>query len=328
VSRAICGLSVFALAGCYLFHTPPEESTNAIADPKRSDGSCVVHSFTSHPKFDPIDMVWVVDSSRSMADEQDRIRQTINEFVSDIEQRNFDVHLVMITEQNLVPAPLGEDASRYLFVGRAVGSKEPLEALLDQLPRYQAFLRPEAALHFVVVTDDDSSLAADEFLNTMMAQLGRSFVLHAVASPDVDGSPCLDERASDACASLEGRLRATCGAAAIGEQYYTLADELGGEEISICVDDWGKVFGPLLEAVGRTEIPCTVPLGNVSAADVSVSLQLPGEMLPQLHDVGSARACSDSSGYYFLDGQVTLCPAACEATALEDIELRVSVDCD
>ena len=202
--------SLFAVAamlsssGCYLFHVGPDgaaspskshapdasDAPDALDPPDAATDSCEVHTYQVGEKFEPIDMVWVVDSSRSMADEQARIRATINQFVSDIAARSFDVRLVMITAQNIVPAPLGSDANRYLFVQDAVGSHAPLQALLDTLPRYQGFLRPAAALHFVVVTDDDSTLSADDFLREMRARLARSFIVHAVASPNVDGALC------------------------------------------------------------------------------------------------------------------------------------------
>jgi hypothetical protein len=264
-----------------------------------------------------------------MADEQARIRATINQFVSDIAARSFDVRLVMITAQNIVPAPLGNDASRYLFVQDAVGSHAPLQALLDTLPRYQDFLRPAAALHFVVVTDDDSSLSADAFLRDMRGRLDRPFIVHAVASPNVDGAPCRNTSAT--CADAAGRGSALCGAAAIGTQYYALAEELGGEEISICVDDWSQVFGPLLEAVGPTAIPCIIDLPAGAPLDAQVTLRQPGGPLLQLDQVVSEDACGRRRAFYFaphaVQPQLTLCAAACGSTTGMGVELRVATGC-
>ena len=333
VLRAVCGLAWFSAAGCYLFHTGPEDRAAAASDPPAPDAGteCAVHSFTSAQKFDPVDMVWVVDSSRSMRDEQDKIRQTIGQFVTDVQQRRFDVRLVMVTNQNIVPAPLGDDTSRFRFVGRAVNSHEPLQALLDTLPAYRDFLRPEADLHFVVVSDDDSRLSADDFLSQMRMELDRPFVVHAVASPDVNGAPCRNPGAGMDCQNASGVTLSLCGAAAIGTQYYSLAERLGGEEISICVDDWSQVFGPLLEAVGRTEIPCLIALGDASEGEIRVNLQQSGASSAALEEVSGADACADLNAYYFyqhaLETQLALCPIACGATTLDNAELRVSVGC-
>jgi hypothetical protein len=357
----ICATILAALAagGCYRYHTASESEhggsggngahagagahggtggtggksgTGGVHAPDASmTEPCSVHAFKAGQKFDPVDMVWVVDSSRSMADEQARIRQTINDFVDAVEARHFDVRLVMVTSSNIVPAPLGTDATRYRFVQRNVGSHEPLAALLAELPRYRDFLRPSAALHFVVVTDDDSSLSADQFLEQMNAQLGRPFVVHAVASPDVDGAPCRNQNAAAACTGASARQQASCGAAAIGREYYALAERLGGQEISICVDDWRMVFGPLLEAVGRTEVPCIVDLTEPVLPDTQVTLLRPNTASVRLNEVAGAALCGQESAYYVvqqaLDTRLVLCPVACGSTTVEDVELRITIGC-
>jgi hypothetical protein len=327
--RSLGLLLVVALlgsSGCYLFHEAPGSSEL----PSTREG-CRVQSYRAARVFDPVDMVWVVDSSRSMLDEQARIRQTINTFVSDVEGRHFDVRLVMITATNIVPPPLGSDGSRYLFVQRAVSSREPLQALLDTLPQYRSFLRPSAALHFVVVTDDDSAITAQAFETAMLAGIGHPFVVHAIASPDVDGMPCQKPSDADGCTTALGRSRGRCGAAAIGKQYYALAEQSGGEEISICVDDFAQVFGPLLEAVGRTEIPCIIDLSAADSSDTQVTLSRPGATAATLTEVESAARCGDSQGFYYTPNtllpRIELCPAACGGTTNVDAELRVSVDC-
>jgi hypothetical protein len=324
-------------SGCYLFHTEPGDD----AQPDKRDAgitraadggtvsACSVHSYQVAEKFEPIDMVWVVDSSRSMTDEQARIKATINQFVDDVEARSFDVRLVMITATNIVPPPLGTDASRYLFLGRSVGDHEPLQALLDELPNYRSFLRPTAALHFVVVTDDESGLSADDFLTQMRASLGRAFVVHAVASPNVDGSPCRSD--SPQCANVATTSRALCGAAAIGTQYYALAEQTAGLEISICEDDWSKIFGPLLDAVGSTAIPCTIQLSQAPSSDTQVTLRDAMGAELQLPRVRNSAACAQQRGYYIVtqgaQSQVALCPVACNSTTLTGVELRVAQDC-
>jgi hypothetical protein len=268
-----------------------------------------------------------------MADEQSRIQQTMNDFVSDAEARHYDVRLVMVTNRNIVPPPLGSDSSRYRFVQRDVASHAPLSALLDEWSRYADFLRPHAALHFVIVSDDDSDLSAADFKRELDRRLSRPYTVHAVASPDVGGEPCRPARQSQACENAGMRARAVCGAAAIGRQYYALAEQTGGEEISICVDDWREVFGPLLEAVTPTAIPCTIDLGPMlELPTTSVELRR-GEARQGLTQVAGPLGCEGQrGGYYFVDRaegpQLTLCPQACAATMADDAELIVSTYCD
>jgi hypothetical protein len=336
-----CALSVIALSGCYLFHRAPGDAPSEPVDSRdllseRADAatplSCIERTLRPGTRAEPIDIVWVVDSSRSMGDEQARIRQTINEFVTDAEARSFDVRLVMITATNIVPPPLGSDSVRYRFVQRSVPSEAPLEALLDEAPAYMDFLRPEASLHFVIVTDDESRVSADAFRRGMDRALQRPYVVHAVASPDVAGAPCRSETPSPDCQERGERAPQLCGAAAIGREYYTLADQLGGEKISICVDDWRDVFGPLLEAVTPTDIPCTIELGPVSpSAPARVELRR-GAIVRALPQVADEAACGRVGEFYYIeqpDGlQLVLCPVACDVTTQVEVELSIQVDCD
>jgi hypothetical protein len=221
-------------------------------------------------------------------------------------------------------------------VKRSVGSHEPLIALIEELPRYRDFLRAGAALHFVAVTDDDSSLAADDFNTEMSTRLGRRFVLHAVASPDVGGQPCIDENSS--CDGTDPQLgHRMCGAAAIGRAYYSLAERTGGEEISICVADWSLVFGPLLAAVGRSEIPCVVDLPERAKDETRVSLRPGNANTLEVRRVEAEAECGRQPAYYFDPRasfppgseatRLVLCPVACTLTRTPDVELQVVPGC-
>ena len=344
---------VLLLSGCYLFHRLGAEAAQIGEEPDASvrgedastavDGSmdaalprdprCTTRRLRKGERFEPVDMVWVVDSSRSMADEQSRIQETMNKFVSDAEARHFDVRLVMVTNRNIVPPPLGTDSSRYRFVQREVGSEEPLQALIDEFSRFADFLRFEAALHFVIVSDDDSDLPAADFKRQVDERVLRPYTVHAVVSPDVGGEPCRSAQQTQQCESGNARTRAVCGAADIGRQYNALAEQTGGEEISICVDDWREVFGPLLEAVTPTAIPCSIELGSGPELPSTRVEIKHGESSQTLQQVAGPLGCEGQrGGYYFVDRELgpelTLCPEACSATTGDDAELLVSTYCD
>jgi hypothetical protein len=328
--------------GCWLWHRTSDEAADSASEhdagaslqesrlPGSPVGNCVERVLSAGEKYAPVDMVWVVDSSQSMRDEQSRIRSTINQFVMDATSRSYDVRLVMITNDDIVPDPLGSDGSRYLFVQRPVRSREPLDALITSLPDYSPFLRPDAALHFVAVTDDESALPADDFRSRMDELLDRPYTFHAVASPNVDGEPCKSETPSEEC--IQSERPQLCGAAAIGAQYMQLASELGGEQISICIDDWREVFGPLLEAVTPVEIPCSIELqpGSATAGPAQVDLIRAASVEP-LQTVPNAESCGRLHAFYIEAGEgtatLTLCPAACGATSVAGVELHVRTDC-
>lgn len=345
-------MSSLLLSGCYLFHRAPSDDAlpaidRSVADASVPDASardatataidagavCMIRRLRKGEMFSPVDMVWVVDSSRSMADERTRIEAIMNQFVSDAEARHFDVRLVMVTSTNIVPPPLGTDDQRYRFVQREVGSHEPLEALLDEFPRYRDFLRPEATLNFVIVTDDDSAISASEFERQMGRLVRRPYVVHAVASPDVAGQPCLSENAGPDCVNAGRRRGALCGASAIGHEYYELAEALGGEEISVCVQDWGAVFGPLLEAVTPTDIPCAIDLDSDIVLDATqVAIRTGDSSQPVTRVAGPTECDAHAHAFYSVEGetglQLTLCPRSCDATQIDGIELDIATNCD
>jgi hypothetical protein len=165
----------------------------------------------------------------------------------------------------------------------------------------------------------------------MSAELQRPFVLHAVASPDVNGAPCRSTSLSPICAAAGGGMR-LCGAAAIGSVYYSLAERTGGEEISICVDDWSMVFGPLAAAVSRTQIPCVIDLPASADPIANVSIRRPGGNALALQRVAGPDSCGMANGFFTRPNaqgmRVTLCPIACAATTASDVELRIAHDCD
>jgi hypothetical protein len=157
--------------------------------------------------------------------------------------------------------------------------------------------------------------------------------VHAVASPDVNGQPCRTENSTPQCENAGARAGAVCGASAIGHEYWELASELGGEEISVCTKDWSKVFGPLLDAVTPTEIPCTIEFGReLDLGATRVSLKV-GETAAPLTLVAGPMACGvDASAFYYSDRpegvQLTLCPAACGATRGAGVELEIATNCE
>lgn len=341
------------LGGCWRSHTgePPREATGGqpadgrdasggmladpLPDPPLPD-PCIEFLHTPRPVAAAVDVVWVVDSSRSMMDERARITDTINRFVEDIQSQVSDVHVVMITDVNIVPAPLGTDPDRYRFVPRYVDSQEPLQALLEHLPEYRDFLRPNAQSHLIVVSDDDSALSAAEFLPEMDRELG-PFTFHAVASPDIDGQACRDAVPNEQCLSFGDMYPALCGGAAPGIQYYELAAVTGGERISICDDDWAMVFGLLSNAVLEpAPVPCTLPLAVRSDGEAPSSVEvrlLPEEVpLDRPVEFASADACAEGvAGFYQIDGplpQVGLCPVSCEHVREASAEVLIRLDCD
>ena len=283
---------------------------------------CVAEAFTAEQAFVPVDIIWIVDSSGSMENEAMRVQENLNAFSSAMDAVDLDYRVVMITTSSFVsvPPPLGT-GPRYRLLDRGVDSHESLQALLDEFPRYGDFLRAAATTHFVVVTDDESELDADEFHTRMEGLLGHPFTFHSIASEDDGG---------DACP----------GAADVGRQYDQLSDMTGGLFLSVCTEDWAMVFDSLREAItASSPLPCRYdlpapPAGMIfDAMRVNVLYTPAGGADETLPNVRSGDACgATSSGWYYDDPatptEIILCPTTCDRLNLApDSNLGITLGC-
>lgn len=269
-------------------------------DGPAQDDSCPSVGRTAEPGLSAVDIVWAVDLSGSMADEAQRVQNNIQSFVDGIAAAGVDTRVVFLSETDLVPgnSQLAQGGN-YLWVMDDVDSSNALDRLVARFPDYASFLRPNAHVHFIIVTDDESRFMglgtpeerADAFQSAMGGMLTADFSVHAIASPGEPlDPPCAPESVPmeivDCCRSciltlcfvvpqgcethvdangapLVGPL--TCpflgGAARPGTTYYTLADRTGGIGASICAEDWTGVFGSLSDAVIESApLPCGYPI--------------------------------------------------------------------
>lgn len=288
-----------------------------VGEPAAGSGSpedCGVFTQSAEVELGPVDIVWIIDGSASMLDETLAVQQNISNFASSIAMAGIDHRVIMLAPGDVAASTvLGSDPEHYLYVLAAVDSHNALQLLLDQYPQYEPFLRPEAALHFVVVSDDESFLTADQFRTMMEQRAGKSFTFHAIASEDVNGLPCVG-----ACG-----LPVVCGGAAPGRQYYALAEATGGQRISICVADWSMVFGPLQAAViASAPLPCDYavpepPAGSsVDPNKVNLEYSMPGVERTTFPRAGGMADCADQPAWFYDDPsapkRINMCPAACQ----------------
>ena len=174
-------------------------------------------------------------------------------------------------------------------------------------------MRPNASLHFVVVTDDESWVAAADFQTQMEALAGKKFYFHSIASPDSPG-PCIG-----ACG-----LPIVCGAFAPGIQYYALSDATAGQKISVCTADWTQVFAPLQQAVIESApLPCDYPIPPPPAGQTLDPDLVNLEYAPQgggaaelFKRAATEGECATNLAWFYdvpiAPTALRLCPAACE----------------
>lgn len=298
-------------------------------DPADHDTDCGKVTQTAEGKLAPADIVWIIDGSPSMLDETLAVQANITKFADTISMAGVDHHVVMLAPTDAAAGtPLAMDPTRYRWILSPVDSNNPLTLLLAQYPDYSTFLRPEAALHFIVVSDDESHMAADEFRSQMARLVNKTFFVHAIASEDVNGLGCIG-----ACG-----LPLVCGAFSPGRQYYALADATGGQKISICTADWSQVFEPLQKAVIESApLPCdydipTPPAGSsLDPSRVNIEVVTPSAAPRTLPRAKSEEDCGSELAWYYDDpaapSRITMCPSACEAISGGG-SVQISLGCE
>ncbi len=294
---------------------------------------CNAISQTADAELGPVDIVWVIDASGSMDDEKLAVQMNIANFANVIEAAGIDHHVVIITDMDLAAGtPLGSNAQHYRFIQHDVGSHDLYDVLINRFhdgllgPGYGSFLRSNAPTHIVAVTDDESApMTAAQFKLSMESLLGHGFIQHAVASESVNGEPC----SGGLCFGIPGIpcIPVGGGAANVGAQYYMLADQTGGQKISICESDWSMVFGPLQDAVvASVPLPCAFnipppPSGlTFDKENVHFQHQPSGATTPnELPRAQTVSECGTAVGWHYDNNDapvsILLCPAACDLAA-------------
>lgn len=192
------------------------------------------------------DVLVVLSTSGSMAQEALEVQQQLNGFASTIRASGIDLNLVLIAASGGIcaPAPLGSGACPddqnlpgYRHVTTAVGSTDALSRILATYSQWSASLRPGSQRTIIVISDDDSGMAAQAFTTQLLA-LDPTFAGYRfnsiVATLDPVSLPL------NVCAGL---------ADARGAQYIDLSTNTGGIIANLCEQNFGPVFDAMAAAI-------------------------------------------------------------------------------
>lgn len=215
-----------------------------------------------------IDILWVVDNSASMQEEQDNLAANFSSFMAFIDQSQIDYHIGVIST-DMMENPDGSCANaghcgRLLgtpkIIDRNVANPESAfaanvhvgtsgsglemgilaahEAVSEPLASSDnaGFLRPDASLAIIFVSDEDDHSYGDinYYVRFFSAFKGVGNERRVIVAAIVGDSP-------DGCTGAGG-------SAAPGDAYHALVEQLGGTAASICADD----FSVTLEQLGLT----------------------------------------------------------------------------
>jgi hypothetical protein len=282
-----------------------------------STGSCVEVSESAENKPQPSDIIVAIDQSGSMDEETEWVKNQLNGFAQQITSSGIDVRVVVIAgkpgSENgfCVPAPLGsgscpadDQLPELLHVNQHVDSHDALMQILSRYPDYSAQLRPDAAKHIVVISDDDAHYVTAPVFDSQILQLDPpmfdNYVFHTITPSDDDCPDAADE----------------------GSQYILLAAATGGVFGDLCMQNFQPVWDAVsTQVISQASLACSwqipaPPDGEqVDTAQVNVDLSLHGASLP-LGYVDGAQACASVSGGWYYDdpsapSEVHVCPDVC-----------------
>lgn len=282
--------------------------------------ACAAEEVTAAEVTLPVDIIWVIDNSGSMDEEEARVQNNINNFSSAIAASGVDYHVIVISDTSHinVPPPLG-GSPQFLAVNQSVGSNNPLELVVQTYPMYQAFLRPSSIKHFVAVTDDESDWSKSMFESSIaaltMPGFGTNWKFHAVVAED-NGITFMPPFTTH-CTGL---------AAAAGQTYINLQTAHPGTFFSLCDTDWTPLFATLsTEVTEGLSLPCTFAIPTppdgmtIDPTQVNFVYTPTGGAPTTIPNVGSMAACGNAQGWYYdnpaMPTQIIVCPSTC--TALE-----------
>lgn len=224
-----------------------------------------------------VDILWVVDNSNSMADEQEAIASKFEQFITNIEAANADFHLGVIStdledpDQNgkllgdplyLTPdddyVPLFQDHIQLGVDGstKEKGIDAALTALTEPLvSSFNAgFRRPGATLSIIYLSDendctDRGALAAYDGVEACYEH--SDLLVDVAALIDEYKDLQLETERIVVSAIVGPTVGSGCDGSKPGFRYLSMAEAFGGIQASICEADFGRIMSDLsLEVSG------------------------------------------------------------------------------
>lgn len=316
---------------------PPVDWTTTSGAPDLPTSTCETLQLVGETTIKPVDILFAIDTSGSMSQEAASVVANMNDFSAQIVASGADARVVLIAADSMcIDPPLGsgqcdgadDNPDRYLHVGEVVNSTDSLDVILETSDQWIGFMRPDAARHVVVVSDDNATMKPEQFHAKFTALPGSAgYTFHAIVSAlDPDG-----ECGSDpACCDLT---------ADEGTVYLQLIAKTGGVFGDLCDQDFAPVFAALAAHIVETApIGCTWPLPppgedayDYAAADVRFTLD--GAAYSDMNRVADLVACPTGVPAWYYDDpetptQLLACPWTCDLlTASPAASVAIDLPC-
>ncbi|MBK8999112.1 MAG: hypothetical protein IPM35_25600 [Myxococcales bacterium] len=311
------------------------------------DDACA--AVTASATMPPVDVIWIIDQSCSMATEIAQVKANVNgNFANIIAASGLDYRVIMfanyayptVARQVCVLPPLGaatcgqNNPPKFFQVNRSIESTDSLSLFMNATwwAQIKANLRPNAYKAFIEVTDDQSGTPAATFDTFLLTGAGagyfgttakRNYVFHSIVGVNVPLGPT-QPKATVKCTS----------AVNTGPQYQDLSILTGGLRHPVCDTNYSTVFNNLatniVQAVACELLtpPQSSDSGVIDWAKVQVQYTPGGVGTPATYpQVANAAACTGDGFYYDNPAnptKVTLCPTSC-TTVSNDKSAKVDL---
>lgn len=322
---------------------PPPDDTGEI---------CRSISEEAKQTYEPVDIVFAVDTSGSMVDEAAQVQANINSFSQQIINSGIDVHVVMLAADPFlilpgicVPAPLGSGMCpadtklpNYFHYSQPtppgpIESVDGARKLVELFPVYKPHLRPGVRKYIVIVTDDDSRNAEESS--------GDAGKYHNNPNGFIADYTAIDPMMSDGMGNRTWRMSgiyaysACPNSAQVGQVWQQIVNTTGGVSGDICNCSFGNpacaptfqgVFDELATKIiqGSQPLACQwqipePPMGETLDPDyVNVEFIDQNVGVPEtLYHVDGANDCDPLLGGWYYDDNaapknIILCPVSCD----------------
>jgi hypothetical protein len=231
-----------------------------------------VDSFTQPKVSNGVDILWVIDGSGSMNDDQNKILQGINDMLLNLPTYNWRLMILSMSRTEsadntsfpLLPGDSYDDAVAMLLQNVTHNQEKGFDSVYEYIT-YNIFahqwMRPDAALLIVYVSDEDDSsnyhhITVDQHYDWLL-HLRNQVHVSAIVTVDPAESQCPNSNFND-----------------MGKKYIELSDLFSGQVIDLCSSDWSQ---------------------GVAAASSGLALH-------EYHDLSNIPA-DPNAIYVFVDGQ-------------------------
>ena len=197
-----------------------------------------VDSFTQPVVSNGVDIIWVIDGSGSMRDDQNKILQGIQDMLQNLPSYNWRLMILSMSRSEsagntsfpLLPGDSYDDAVAMMLLNVTHNQEHGFDSLYEYIT-FNMFahqwMRPDAALLVVYVSDEDDysnyhHITVDQQYD-WLRNLREQVHVSAIVTQDPAISTCPNSNFND-----------------MGKKYMELADLFGGQKIDICSPDWSQ----------------------------------------------------------------------------------------